>query len=525
MVKKELSKEQLSILNHVGNIVVLAKPGSGKTFTISEKIKKIISEELLEYEGVIAISYTNKASKELKDRVLKECNSYKGCYFNTMDAFLLTEIVYPFGQHVFGNLDRELKVFSKDEIEIGKYKNKVDTKKNKILENLFRDGIIIIDYLAELSIYIINNSKSCREYLRARYKYIFIDEYQDCGKYQHGLFLEMVNLGITGVAVGDIDQSIYKFSGKDSKYLLELSNNDMFQAFILNKNYRCHQSIVDYSTKLINKNYKVNNQVDSRVFHLNIEGTQKNICKYIDKNITKVKEKYNIENNSDIAILVRGDTTGSIVNKNLKTSHKYFITTDLDKNSSVWCKVFKRILTFLLNDENIYEVVEDYFEIENKNFNVLYNELERIKKAEEYKIEYFIAIANIIYPDKKSEEAIGILNKVIKNDELYYSYKSADNNEIQIMSIHKSKGLEFKIVFHLDLYKYIMPSYRPLFGVWEYDDIQQCKNLHYVAITRAIEACFMITSTSRYNSNNEIKNGVPSEFLYINNLQSYRKSF
>lgn len=524
MVKKELSTEQLSILNHVGNIVVLAKPGSGKTFTISEKIKKIISEELLEYEGVIAISYTNKASKELKDRVLKDCNSYKGCYFNTMDTFLLTEIVYPFGQHVFGNLDKELKVFSKDEIEIEKYKNKVDTNKNKILENLFRDGVIILDYLTELSIYIINNSKSCMEYLRARYKYIFIDEYQDCGKYQHKLFLEMVNLGMIGVAVGDIDQSIYKFSGKDSKYLLELSNNDMFQAFILNKNYRCHQSIVDYSTKFINKNHKINNNVGSRVFHLNIKGTQKNICKFIDKNITKVKEKYDIENNSDIAILVRGDTTGSIVNKNLKTAHKYFITTDLDKNSSVWCQVFKRILTFLLNDENVYEVVEDYFQIEDKNFNVLYHELERIKQAEEYKIEYFIDIANIIYPDKKSEEAIEILDKVIKNDELFYNYKSADNNEIQIMSIHKSKGLEFKIVFHLDLYKYIMPSYRLVCGIWEYDDIQQCKNLHYVAITRAIEACFMITSTSRYNSNNEIKNGVASEFLYINSLQSYRKS-
>ena len=64
-----LTKEQLDIINAEGNIVVIAVPGSGKTTTITYKIKKILSE-LDEYQGVIAISYTNKASNELKGRVM-----------------------------------------------------------------------------------------------------------------------------------------------------------------------------------------------------------------------------------------------------------------------------------------------------------------------------------------------------------------------------------------------------------------------------------------------------------------------
>ncbi|WNL12345.1 UvrD-helicase domain-containing protein [Aliarcobacter cryaerophilus] len=61
--------EQENIINYDGNLVTIAKPGSGKTFVLAEKIKRILPK-LLEYEGIIAISFTNKASEELKERSL-----------------------------------------------------------------------------------------------------------------------------------------------------------------------------------------------------------------------------------------------------------------------------------------------------------------------------------------------------------------------------------------------------------------------------------------------------------------------
>ena len=85
----------------MGNTVVMASPGSGKTFVISEKIKKILGDDaLLNYQGVIAISYTRKASGNLKRRTLVDGVYSKNSFFGTIDSFCLTQIVLPFGRFV-----------------------------------------------------------------------------------------------------------------------------------------------------------------------------------------------------------------------------------------------------------------------------------------------------------------------------------------------------------------------------------------------------------------------------------------
>ncbi len=94
------------------------------------------------------------------------------------------------------------------------------------------------------------------------------------------------------------------------------------------------------------------------------------------------------------------------------------------------------------------------------------------------------------------------------------------------MTLHKSKGLEFDLVIHVDMYEWIFPNKRPgpnddfdnpLYGDWRQD-----LNLHYVGITRARKACFLISSTKRTNNNGLQKNAKDSEFLKQNNIQSLR---
>ena len=534
MSSKKPSREQNDILNYKGNIVVLAKPGSGKTYTVCIKIKKIIEEELLNYEGIIAISYTNKASKELKNRI-KNIN-IKGSYFNTLDTFLLMEIIYPFGQHVFGNTKYEFKIYDSKDTTCTKineirelYKTDTFYDYSKLGE-LFLNGKILLESISALAIYILENSEACKKYLKSRYRYIFIDEYQDCGEEQHNIFLKIISYGIKGVAVGDPDQSIYGFSGKSSKYLTSLSTNNDFKTFYLTQNYRCNKSIIDYSLLLLDKNYKVNN-CESRVFHKIIKGTQYEICEYIDHNILNIMSRFSIDHYNEVAILVRGSTTGNIVDNDLKTNHRYFKTTELDKNSSLWGGVFKRLLRFVLNGENSFEITSEFFHDKDDKFLVLYKKCERLKKLEfsvgKYK-NSFIEVAKIIYPLAENPVAISMLENILKDTTLYYSYKEAEKNEIQIMTLHKSKGLEFKIVFHLDLYKYIIPSEgKDLNGIWGYNGIEQCLNLHYVGITRAIEACFLLTSTHRYNGEKNIKMGIDSIFLMkngVNKIQNQKNS-
>ena len=87
------------------------------------------------------------------------------------------------------------------------------------------------------------------------------------------------------------------------------------------------------------------------------------------------------------------------------------------------------------------------------------------------------------------------------------------------MTLHKSKGLEFDIVFHMDMYKYIIPRYKA-----DKEEYTQYLNLHYVGITRAKKACYIMNGTSRYRgSSDDFTSAEPSPFLDIEGLRERRR--
>lgn len=92
---KTPTDEQAKAIECQGNTVITARPGSGKTFTISQKIFAE-SKTLLSYQGIIAISYTRKASEELKTRCERLGTKRNSSFFGTIDSFCLHEIVDPF---------------------------------------------------------------------------------------------------------------------------------------------------------------------------------------------------------------------------------------------------------------------------------------------------------------------------------------------------------------------------------------------------------------------------------------------
>ncbi|OWF76315.1 hypothetical protein B4907_20065 [Yersinia kristensenii] len=110
---------------------------------------------------------------------------------------------------------------------------------------------------------------------------------------------------------------------------------------------------------------------------------------------------------------------------------------------------------------------------------------------------------------------VDAINEVINNVEIRNNYKKSSDNEIQILTLHKSKGLEFDFVFHIDLYDWILPRRAFIKGSYDivFENEEQCLNLHYVGITRAKKGIVLITSTKRLNSDLEEKNGNPSQFL------------
>lgn len=538
--KNEPTPQQRDIIDYPNNLIVMAKPGSGKTYTISEKIKGILKNSL-EYQGVIAISYTNKASAELKHRILNLGVNAKSSFFGTMSLFYLVEIIYPFGSHIFGNPSAELKVCGKedesDEVIAVRKVLQGEDMDNLLLDDvnmlatLYMKGFILLETIDALAVYIYENSLACRRYIKARYTHVVIDEFQDCGKMQYEMFIKLVNDGLTGIAVGDKDQSIYGFSGKSSDYLLRLVANPDFKPFYLDKNFRCHRSIADYSLRLLDHSYPMNDSLEKRVFKRRVSGSEKAVVQYIEKVMPSIKKKYNFYKNSDIAILVPSNSYGDLIACHFTIKHKYFKKTALDEDSSLWATIFKSLLSYIQNrSANIYEFCENYFDVEDDNlmFVKLYKKIETLR--EEFstlrlvrKVERFKNIAELIYPKADNETAINNLAVVLKDTESIESFTPANDDEVQIMTLHKSKGLEFKIVFHLGLYKYILPKegYDEN-HIWSYTEYDQNLNLHYVGVTRAEEACILLTSTKRHNGTGDEKQGVDSEFLSLNGLNNYQ---
>jgi len=132
----------------------------------------------------------------------------------------------------------------------------------------------------------------------------------------------------------------------------------------------------------------------------------------------------------------------------------------------------------------------------------------------------FVKLADLIYPEYVSKEAIRELESVLKSPEQLEGYRPPANNEICIMTLHKSKGLEFDVVFHMDLYDWVFPrrSISPI-------EYQQDLNLHYVGVTRAKKACYIMQGTYRYRSyKDDYYEAKPSPFLSINGVQNYRNN-
>ena len=198
----------------------------------------------------------------------------------------------------------------------------------------------------------------------------------------------------------------------------------------------------------------------------------------------------------------------------MTTTHKYIINTVLDECSEIWATLFIEILFFIFDAKALLtDYMDKYFTEEDSDRDKVVKYLKKLKNTDKIKlienIDIFLKIAEIIAPNNKSSIAINRLKSVLKNPISLSSYEPVANDEIQIITIHKSKGLEFKIVIHLDLYDYIIPSYSSIKNNSYDEDI----NLHYVAITRAKEACIFITSNKRLNSQNEFKDGITSRFI------------
>lgn len=538
---------QRDIINEDGNTVVLASPGSGKTFVMSEKIKRLLrGDNIREYQGVIAISYTRKASTHLKMKSLTDGVWEKNSFFGTIDSFCLTQIILPFGNYVMGYPEKDVIPIAEKDLEKDrksdfewiekihpKYEDIAETSW-KLLFSLYHEGVVLINSLELIALYIIKNCPACKAHLKARFKYVFFDEFQDADTYTNGIFHELLELGLIANAVGDPNQSIFGYVHKVSEYLEALETFPGFKAFRLADNFRSSKPIVDYSNRLLDANCEISETLEEGVELISVNGDEIKVANYLTNYIEEDCEKWEVSDLSQVAILVRNNRTQAYIDNNLDLPHRVVASTPLDDDVNPRSRLYAMLLQFYFNKNmSFMTVLDEYVDYDLFTTNVkkrllsLRDEIRAVGNNDAADVfpDLFKAVADIVLGKYQEGSSLNHLKTVLESDRLIETYKPMKDNEVVIMTLHKAKGLEFDIVYHLNMNEFEIPFKR--FDNWQaiYPNEEQDLDLHYVGITRAKKLCVLITNTLRHNANDEVKKSEPSVFLNRNGVEVLRKNY
>uniref|UniRef100_A0A7C4M1E7 DNA 3'-5' helicase n=1 Tax=candidate division CPR3 bacterium TaxID=2268181 RepID=A0A7C4M1E7_UNCC3 len=297
-ILKDLNSEQKKAVTTIdGPILILAGAGSGKTRVITYRIAYLISKGV-KPENILAVTFTNKAAGEMKERVVKllgekvKLNLWIGTFHSICARILRREI----GRIGFGSnfsiydtadqihlIKEILKTLSYDEKQFnpnaiasrissikselikpttyaGNYANSFfEEKVSEVYElyekELQKRNALDFDDLIIKVIEIFNNHPEVVEKYKNLFHYILVDEYQDTNKSQYMLIKLLVNKNKNICVVGDPDQSIYNFRGADIRNILNFEKDyPETKIFKLEQNYRSTQNILNCAQKLIEKN-------------------------------------------------------------------------------------------------------------------------------------------------------------------------------------------------------------------------------------------------------------------------------
>lgn len=297
------NEQKLAVYTNEQNVFLLAGAGSGKTRVIVERIKYLLENNPL--QKILCITFTVKSSLEMKKRL------------NNKDVDVYTFHAYCY--HVLAkgeklNIYQNKGEFSDEELlQVANYKNSMMRIKKPIIFDKYQtylkeNNLLDFDDLMIEALKINHNT----------YDYIFIDEFQDTNLLQYELLNKLKGNQTKFFAVGDPDQSIYKFRGAQDKIINKYVDNFNAKVLKLEENYRSKKEILDASNNLIKHNinrfkktlYTNNNEKGFvKIMYLSEEDQAKIILELIRSRTFK-----------DIAILFRNHYQVTYL-KNLLHSH------------------------------------------------------------------------------------------------------------------------------------------------------------------------------------------------------------
>lgn len=291
----KLNNEQIKASRHTtGPAVVLAGPGSGKTRVLTSRIAYLIDEQSISPHNIIAITFTNKAAKEMRERVMglsgTNSPSWIGTFHSTcskilrMDGEIIgvpkTFNIYDTDDSVslIKQIEEELNIDTKethpmavlssissakqeliDEFEYESYKqgpfqDKVARIYKIYQKRLKKSGALDFSDLISKTVELLNNKETLEKY-NSKFNFILVDEYQDTNRAQYILTKLLAGSRQNIFVVGDMSQAIYSWRGADYRNINNfLKDYPKAITYNLEQNYRSTQTIIEASKSLIKNN-------------------------------------------------------------------------------------------------------------------------------------------------------------------------------------------------------------------------------------------------------------------------------
>lgn len=597
-IKNLLNESQYeAVVNTEGPVLVLAGAGSGKTRVVTYKIAYLVKEIGINPFNILAITFTNKAANEMKERAEELLErSINGMWIGTFHSICVRILrkhyssnftIYDTQDSV--NLIKRIikdRNLDSDQFKPKSIKNRISDFKNKGMGvKEFQEfagsdfylkivGEIFFDYEAAMkeanaldfddlllkTVKIFEaNPSVCEEY-SSKFDYIFVDEYQDVNDIQYKFIKAISHVHNNLTVVGDENQSIYAFRGANLENILNFERDFKGAKVIyLNQNYRSTKSILDAANHLILNNpqkYKrellATKADDEKVKCYNLMTGDDEAYKVLEiiENLKDSGEKY-----SDIAILYRtNNQSRAFEDVFVRNSVPYEIIGGIRfydrkevKDVLAYLKLlnnpfdsvsFERIVNTprrgvgpkTLGDLNEYRLVtgkdyfetfsdigtksakqfgEDFIKIREVMNDVSLSELvEIVLEKSEYLKELKVSknpedesrVQNVYefvsyvkeYENKNPESELSeMLNEISLLSDID---QSKEEDKVVLMTVHSSKGLEFRNVFVVGLEEGLFPS---RMSMEDEKDVEEERRLFYVALTRARDRLFLTSADSR----------------------------
>lgn len=608
-------RQKEAVVNTDGPMLILAGAGSGKTKVLTTKVAYLIEEKNIDPNNILAITFTNKAAKEMKERIFKlEGNSAFYIQISTFHSFglkILKENCELLGyEKNFTILDSDdslsiiKKIMKELNIDANKYnpkaiKNVISNNKNEIIDpekyslyvntdfdeialevyrkyekSLKINNAVDFDDLLILPLKLFNNNPGVLQKYQEKYKYVFIDEYQDTNEPQY-ILSKMISAKYKNITVvGDADQAIFTWRGANYKNILNFEKDYKdAKVVLLEENYRSTKTILNAANNVI-KNNKV--RKEKNLWTQNEEGSkityykafdEKDESNYVVNEIKKLMEKG--VNPKDICVLYRA-------NAQSRTVEEAFLTSNISYNivgsyAFYNRKEIKDLIAYLkliynnkddvsllrvinypkrgignkaienlaiksnVLDKSLYEVIDSGKELDFKNM------IEEIKKEERH-----LTLTELIdmvldksgmkksLEDEKSIEADIRLENL---EEFKSIAKAMEINEgivsleelldklalVSDVSEQKNDNEDKVTLMTMHAVKGLEYDYVFVVGVEEglfphsnslesNDELEEERRLCYVAITRAKKKLYLINARSRILYG-KVSSNVPSRFI------------